>query len=463
MPSSYDSSTSSIEIMDATYPRSARALVTDAANMGSSTTVAGVVAAPTLSGTKAEDYASSLRGQRAVDDLCRKHGVPKVYTAQPAGERRACTPPPEGAVCVYAHALEAGMRVPLHGFFSKVHTHFCLAPSQITPNGWRILAGFVELCHDAGVPLSVAVFRHFFSLGTYAILRGWYFFGAKKAAGTLFTGLPESNKGWKETFFFLTSPEPWPCPVRWGEPPSQADPVLTSQQCKSVAKLIDARVAHGTAFDLRTYLRQNNLDAAFSSSLAGESPLPPASSRPTFTRAKGTYQSAKKAVASASRSEKVKSESGGDTSALSGKKRHREEANSNDLPCQSELSSLPAHHGCSATCLCVPPGFDPKPRQLPVPDAHDVAGKKVNYASSYALELDKKLAEQIATRAELEKKLVVQDAEVLALRRNLKQDMAGPEHSKFAAAVQQVLVPWPGCSSLGCRNRSRGGRRCSSS
>jgi hypothetical protein len=290
MSSSYDSSTSSIKIMGATSPRSARALATEATNMGSGTTVAGVVAAPTLSAaTKAEDYTSLFRRQRAIDDLCRKHGVPKVYTAQPAGERRACAPPPDGAVCVYAHALEAGMRVPLHCFFSKVLTHFCLAPSQITPNGWRILAGFVVLCHGAGVPLSVAVFRHFFKLGSYATLRGWYFFVAKKdkAAGTLFTGLPDSNKGWKETFFFLTSPEPWSCPVHWGEPPSQTDPVLTSQQSKSVAKLIDARVANGSAFDLRTYLRQTNLGAAFSSSLAGGSPLPPASSRPPSTRAKG--------------------------------------------------------------------------------------------------------------------------------------------------------------------------------
>ncbi|KAM0899732.1 hypothetical protein ACQ4PT_021085 [Festuca glaucescens] len=389
MPSSYNSSTSSVEIISATSSRSARVLATGAANMGSSTTVPAVVAAPTLSGTVAEYYASSLSGQRAVDDLCRKHGVPKAYTAQPAGERRACTPPPEGALCVYAHALEAGMRVRLHGFFSETLNYFALAPSQLTPNGWRILAGFVVLCHDAGVPLSVVVFRHFFSLGTYDMLKGWYFFGAKKAAGTLFTGLPKSNKGWKETFFFLTSPETWPCPVRWGEPPSQTDPVLTSQQWKSVAKLIGARVAHGTAIDLRTYLSETNLAAAFSSSLAGESPLPPASSRPTSTRAEGTYQSAKKVVSSASRSEKVKTESGGDTSALSGKKRHRE---------------------------------------------------KVNYASSYALELEKKLAEQIATRAELEKKLVVRDAEVLALRRQLKQDMAEPEHAKFAAAVQQVLV-----------------------
>ena len=44
----------------------------------------------------------------------------------------------------------------------------------------------------------------------------------------------------------------------------------------------------------------------------------------------------------------------------------------------------------------------------------------VKYASSYALELEKKLAEEAAARTELEKKLVAQEAEVAALRGQLK-------------------------------------------
>jgi hypothetical protein len=64
---------------------------------------------------------------------------------------------------VYADALEAGLRFPLHPFFSDALFHFGLAPSQITPNGWRVQVGFVVLCHDASVLPSVALFRHFFS------------------------------------------------------------------------------------------------------------------------------------------------------------------------------------------------------------------------------------------------------------------------------------------------------------
>jgi hypothetical protein len=41
-----------------------------------------------------------------------------------------CQPPPTPQ-----HALEAGMRVPLHGFFCEVLAHFGIAPAQLAPNG----------------------------------------------------------------------------------------------------------------------------------------------------------------------------------------------------------------------------------------------------------------------------------------------------------------------------------------
>jgi hypothetical protein len=63
----------------------------------------------------------------------------------------------------------------------------------------------------------------------------------------------------------------------------------------------------------------------------------------------------------------------------------------------------------------------------------------VSYASSYALELEKKLADHVASRAELEKKLGVRDAEVVALQEQLKQAISVPGDAKFAAAVQELL------------------------
>jgi hypothetical protein len=160
MPSSSDSSSSSVEII----PRSTRAITKDDTIMGGSP---AVTAATALSATVAEFYPLSLREQCDVVELCRKHRVMEAYTALLAGERRTSMLPPEGAVCVYVHALEAGMLVPLHGFFSETLNYFRLAPSQIAPNGWRILQGFVVLCHHAGVPSSLALLRHFFPLCKY--------------------------------------------------------------------------------------------------------------------------------------------------------------------------------------------------------------------------------------------------------------------------------------------------------
>ncbi|KAK3128505.1 hypothetical protein QOZ80_6BG0462760 [Eleusine coracana subsp. coracana] len=190
-----------------------------------------------LSRPIADRFASSFRTQDSLDALCKKYGVPKEFAPLPAGDFRACSPPPAASICVYAHALEAGMRFPLHPFFCSVLAHFGVAPSQVAPNGWRAMAGFVVLCHFAGVhPPS-------------------------DAAGALVTGMPLSLKGWKEGFFFLRSPTPWPCSVTWGAPSKSAtaDPVLGRTEKNMAAKLL--RV-HGTAVDLKTYLCESNLAAA---------------------------------------------------------------------------------------------------------------------------------------------------------------------------------------------------------
>ncbi|XBI07759.1 hypothetical protein VPH35_135613 [Triticum aestivum] len=220
--------------------------------------------------TGAEGFVSSLRNQDEVDAVCEKYDVPKEFTARPAGDRRANSTTTPRTICVYASALKAGMRVPLHRFFREVLAHFGIAPAQLKPNGWRIMSGFLALCHSAGVSLSLAkrlvLFRH------------------RVGSGLRFTGMPNPNsiaiKDWKREFFFLSSPEPWPCSVEWGEPSRSAlmKPVLTTQESKSAAKLL--RVHGGAAVDLRTYLCNGRLAAA-------ASPLLPPPFTPTTPSCKG--------------------------------------------------------------------------------------------------------------------------------------------------------------------------------
>ncbi|CAL5044282.1 unnamed protein product [Urochloa decumbens] len=370
-----------------------RARAPDAGPDGADTdddAVSGGVAGA-LSSTVAERFASSFRTQDSLDALCRNYGVPDQFRPiLPAGHHRACSPPPPGSVCVYAHALKAGMRLPLHVFFCEALAHFGLAPSQVAPNGWRVMAAFVVLSHSAGTPPSLAVFRHFFSL-CQSKLKGWYCFRGKGAAGALFKGLPHSLKGWKDEFFFLRSPMPWPCPVTWGDPSkgSTAEPTLTREEKSVAAKLLRA---HGSAVDLKTYLSESNLAAATITGALSQPPPPPAAapSPRTATSSKGmdpsvydmmkSMRAAKAAQASGEKAKVVvKSEPGSDAT-LSGKKRKLAEDATNQGPSRHE-PNRPLDHALgsvSGACPLAPPGFStqktsrnsardhgPEPRHVP--------------------------------------------------------------------------------------------------
>ncbi|CAL5046317.1 unnamed protein product [Urochloa decumbens] len=359
MPSS---SSSSVQILDPTPARTPDATTIDTSDSDDGS---GGGSAP--SWPAAGRIASSLRSQKALDALCKKHSInTREFTPLPAGDRRACSPAPAGAVCVYADALEAGMRVPLRPFFAEVLTHFGLAPSQLMPNCWRVMAAFAALSSSAGVhPPPVAVFRHFFALRSLMKVKGQYFFASKDTAVTLFTGLPDSIKGWKEGFFFLMSSSaaaPWPCPVLWGEPTmkSMADPMLTSEEKGMVEKLL--RVRGGAAIDVRTYVCEDNFAAA-TTIPAALKPPPLSPPRPTTAGAKGmdpsTYamiQKMRAEKAAAAPKVAVKSEPGGgdapEWAPSTGKKRKLAEDNA-------------------------PPGFqsaarqDRKPPVQYAPDRHD--------------------------------------------------------------------------------------------
>ncbi|XP_052158611.1 uncharacterized protein LOC127776291 [Oryza glaberrima] len=143
--------------------------------------------------TVAEKTTSWLRTADALRDITGRCSIPRGFTALLAGDLPACAPPPPGAAFVYVAAMEEEglMRLPLQPFFAAVLAHFGLAPSQLTPNAWRLLAGFLAL----------------------------------------------------EQFILVSSPAPWPCPVRWGKPRKHANfpPVLTTAEKDMATKLLLAR------------------------------------------------------------------------------------------------------------------------------------------------------------------------------------------------------------------------------
>ncbi|TVU07317.1 hypothetical protein EJB05_47367, partial [Eragrostis curvula] len=224
----------------------------------------------------AEGIRSTLTNQDTVRALCEKFGIPADYAPSCAGgDGWACKAPPHlksAAICVYEDALDAGMRLPLHPFYSKLLRHYGLAPSQLTPNAWRYMAAFVVLCSDLGHKPRLSVFRHFFTICICKNkgMDGWHFFKPHKVSEydrryRLFsttTSLP-NNDGWKEKFFFLSSPTAtWPCPVNWGKltPEAAGDSKLSTKAQKVIQELYNKKESERP--NLLSLLAEHKLAAA---------------------------------------------------------------------------------------------------------------------------------------------------------------------------------------------------------
>ncbi|KAL6653151.1 hypothetical protein ACP70R_012076 [Stipagrostis hirtigluma subsp. patula] len=230
-----------------------------------------------LSFPAAEEIKSTLTSQDHLRRLCTKYGVPSVYTAVCANQC-PCKTPPEGsnAIGVYADALDAGMRLPLHDFYLKFLRHYGLAPSQLAPNAWRYMAAFVLLCRDAGVEPLLSVFKCLFSVYTHrGDSLGWHHFRPSTVFSPsgeprrLFNGNMPNYGGWKTKFFFLEVPPAttWPFQVRWGKPRRADAGKMTvnmlSDEARTAAdkllRLVEVAGAVTTGIDIMSFLAHRSL------------------------------------------------------------------------------------------------------------------------------------------------------------------------------------------------------------
>ncbi|OQU81154.1 hypothetical protein SORBI_3006G019000 [Sorghum bicolor] len=249
---------------------------------------------------------SRLFDQSALQALCEKYKVPAEYTPVCLdGRWMACQTPPEDTIFVYADALEAGMRIPLHDFYVEVLGHYGLAPSQLEPDAWRYMAAFLMLSMDADVEPSLPAFRSFFSICTHdGGSVGWHHFRSRPGS-CLFNvkvpGSPDPDPEWKSRFFLLRSPStrppPWPCAVKWGKPSKAAVrmPVVTGDTDMVMKKLQDSvmlflsrsRLSLPVApqqVDLTITPQQNHKLVKVGAGAAGAAAEPPPPPPPTTTQ-----------------------------------------------------------------------------------------------------------------------------------------------------------------------------------
>ncbi|KAJ0964907.1 hypothetical protein J5N97_026045 [Dioscorea zingiberensis] len=102
----------------------------------------------------------SLLGQKDVDDMVEKYEIDlSLFEVRvPCSGERASSPR-EGEIAIYQDALSGGLRLPFSDFAKAILEEYHLCPSQLTPNSWRLLNGFVIVFKNYGVSPTVRWFQ----------------------------------------------------------------------------------------------------------------------------------------------------------------------------------------------------------------------------------------------------------------------------------------------------------------
>ncbi len=183
------------------------------------------------------DVASSIKAEE-IPTIRARFGIPDTVAIRvPKPDERACSRS-RGEVCFYLAALEGGLRFPIPHIIRDVLFYFNLAPNQIVPNSWRHLVGCASLwaaMSENKTPLTTDVFAHIYQVKESPSGYGWFYFTKRDRIPHLID-VPNSNRYWKDKFFFVSG-SGWEFPSwdesrapqvprSWGVPPAESEFLL---------------------------------------------------------------------------------------------------------------------------------------------------------------------------------------------------------------------------------------------
>ncbi|KAL2492455.1 Plus3 domain-containing protein [Abeliophyllum distichum] len=116
--------------------------------------------------------------------------------------------PPLGTVTLNQAILATGLRFPFPRVVRKFLQEWRIAPTQLCPNGWRILIGLLVLWDQLGFPRpSIGDFHSLYSFKSDGKRSGWWYASVKAKTGdSVVTQTLDSIKNWKKFWFFVHGP-----------------------------------------------------------------------------------------------------------------------------------------------------------------------------------------------------------------------------------------------------------------
>jgi hypothetical protein len=184
-------------------------------------------------GLSPRDICSSMRA-RDVAKACEVFNIGPEFRARMARpEERMCTFF-EGEIAVFVHNIRMGLRIPFNSFFRSLFLEYGLMPCQFTPNAYRCIVGFLEICRRMNIVPTVDLFHLIFLLISSYDPAGWYYFRFRMSSHSkMVNGRSSSVHNWKDKFFFISIPADWTFNRVWGKPSKRAlakpDPTLSEE------------------------------------------------------------------------------------------------------------------------------------------------------------------------------------------------------------------------------------------
>ena len=130
--------------------------------------------------------------------------IPEDVTLRPLNLAERPNRPPTGAVAFSRAIIQSGARLPLNALVRGVLCHYELAPAQLTPNAYKLMASMHVLWHQLAFPrLSCAEFCYIYRPHALSSEPGYYYLSPWYSKTAVMRNLPTSLYGWKDKFFWV--------------------------------------------------------------------------------------------------------------------------------------------------------------------------------------------------------------------------------------------------------------------
>ena len=165
---------------------------------------ADTLSPPETSATLAADDKVSRCSEADVEHIRKQFHLSATITTRAMSAEERSTHPPPSLVAFNKAIMKHGARLPLHHLVRGVLAHWGLAPSQLNPNAYKIMAGMhilwrVWFAED----VTVEEVCYLYKPSSKKSEAGYFFLAPWEKKKILMTNLSSSCEGWKDRNFWV--------------------------------------------------------------------------------------------------------------------------------------------------------------------------------------------------------------------------------------------------------------------